>query len=100
MSGELFYGGIKERSIMVCEVGKHGYGLVSEKGDTSSVLPCFVACVSYIKFRGKPPSPQGEGFSHCKFNLYCMEFQNAIQLYPENGMNGILCLLLEEKVAA
>ena len=53
---------------------KHGRGLVSEKGDTSSVLPCFASCVSYSKFRGKPPSPQGEGFSHCKFNLYCKEF--------------------------
>ena len=80
-------------------MGKHGRGLVSKKGDTSSVLPCFVACVSYSKFRGKPPSPQGEGFSHCKFNLYCMEFKNAIILRPENGMNGNLSLLLEEKVA-
>nr|MBQ4319503.1 hypothetical protein [Clostridia bacterium] len=82
------------------EVRKQGSGLVSKKGDTSSVLPCFAVIVCFAIIRGKPPSPQGEGFSHCKFNLYCMEFQNAIQLYPENGMNGILCLLLEEKVAA
>ena len=67
----------KERSLMGGEVRKHGRGLVSEKGDTSSVLPCFASCVSYSKFRGKPPSPQGEGFSHCKFNLYCKELKKA-----------------------
>ena len=78
---------------------KHGLGLVCEKGDTSSVLPCLVVIVSITVIRGKPPSPQGEGFSHCKFNLYCMEFKNAIILHPESGTNGNLSLLLEEKVA-
>ena len=81
------------------EVRKHGRGLVSKKGDTSSVLPCFASCVSYSKFRGKPPSPQGEGFSHCKFILYCKEFQNTALQYPESSTNGNLGLLLEEKVA-
>jgi len=82
------------------EVRKHGYGLVSEKGDTSSVLPCFAVIVCFAILRGKPPSPQGEGFSSCEFNLYCVEFKNAIILHPEIGTNGNLSLLLEEKVAA
>ena len=90
----------KEGSLGGGEVRKHGLGLVSEKGDTSSVLPCFVVIVSIFKFRGKPPSPQGEGFSPFEFNLYCMEFKNAIILHPESGTNGNLSLLLEEKVAA
>ena len=81
------------------EVGKHGRGLVSKKGDTSSVLPCFVVCVSYSKFRGKPPSPQGEGFSHCKFILYCKKIKKSVLQYPESSANGNISLLLEEKVA-
>ena len=97
--GNSIYSFDKKLSLGGGELRKHCHGLVCEKGDTSSVLPCFVVCVSYSKFRGKPPSPQGEGFSHCKFNLYCKEFQNAIQLYPESGANGNLSLLLEEKVA-
>ena len=67
----------KERRIGGGEVGKHGYGLVSEKGDTSSVLPCFAVIVCISVIRGKPPSPQGEGFSHCKFILYCKELKKA-----------------------
>ena len=86
-------------AIWAGDLRKHGHGLVSKKGDTSSVLPCFVVCVSYSQFRGKPPSPQGEGFSHCKFILYCKEFNFHCIFHPESGANGNLCLLLEEKVA-
>ena len=82
------------------DLGKHGRGLVNKKGDTSSVLPCFAVIVCFAILRGKPPSPQGEGFSHCKFNLYCKEFNIYCIFHPESGTNSNLCLLLEEKVAA
>jgi len=44
---------IKERSLDGGDIRKHGLGLVSKKGDTSSVLPCFVVIVSITVIRGK-----------------------------------------------